>query len=299
MSSEGAINNCNSASSDEGSEDDQGNNEAQGLVNHGIYPKSNKLENHTSKLGWKEGNVIVGANGNERSSSDLRNALTVAELGGEGHYAQYSKGAEGSNGGQKDIVAEKGVGPSGKKEGSHVTEPLESLRAILSDPLTGVLMDDAMILPCGHSFSNGGLEHVLRMKACYTCLHGVTEDSASPNLLLRAAVQAFRREEELHGSHALKRRRERYDQEKGCYGGSTPLEHSRRKGVQFPFALTDRVTIKGNKRTPPRFVGREAIVVNQCLNGWYVVKTVDNSEQVKLQYRSLAKVPDAHSSKPL
>jgi hypothetical protein len=25
---------------------------------------------------------------------------------------------------------------------------------------------------------------------------------------------------------------------------------------------------QGNKRTPQRFVGREAIVTTQCLNGW-------------------------------
>lgn len=102
---------------------------------------------------------------------------------------------------------------------------------------------------------------------------------------------------------------------------------------------------QGNKRTPQRFVGREAIVTTQCLNGWlvliqhfliynmlvvtfirvflclnmlcyfqgntrnllllfnkrliyrYVVKTLDNAESVKLQYRSLAKVLD-DPSKP-
>jgi len=27
---------------------------------------------------------------------------------------------------------------------------------------------------------------------------------------------------------------------------------------------------QGNKRTPQRFVGREAIVTTQCLNGWLV-----------------------------
>jgi len=50
--------------------------------------------------------------------------------------------------------------------------------------------------------------------------------------------------------------------------------------------------IKGNKRTPERFVGRAAVVTAQCLNGWYVVKTLDNAESVKLQYRSLAKLTD-------
>lgn len=28
---------------------------------------------------------------------------------------------------------------------------------------------------------------------------------------------------------------------------------------------------QGNKRTPQRFVGREAIVTTQCLNGWSVI----------------------------
>jgi hypothetical protein len=77
------------------------------------------------------------------------------------------------------------------------------------------------------------------------------------------------------------------------------MDPPRGRGVQFPFAVTDRVIIKvlfygtqrhklfllflfnsflklivgrkmhqGNKRTPQRFVGREAIVTTQCLNGW-------------------------------
>ena len=28
---------------------------------------------------------------------------------------------------------------------------------------------------------------------------------------------------------------------------------------------------QGNKRTPQRFVGREAVVTTQCLNGWLVI----------------------------
>uniref|UniRef100_A0A453M834 PUB 62/63 C-terminal domain-containing protein n=1 Tax=Aegilops tauschii subsp. strangulata TaxID=200361 RepID=A0A453M834_AEGTS len=47
-----------------------------------------------------------------------------------------------------------------------------------------------------------------------------------------------------------------------------PAEVSRGKGVQYPFAVFDRVIIKGNKRTPERFVGRVAVVTAQCLNGW-------------------------------
>lgn len=74
------------------------------------------------------------------------------------------------------------------------------------------------------------------------------------------------------------------------------MDTPRGRGVQFPFVVTDRVIIKvsrvksqslalilvqlfvltnnwsemsqGNKRTPQRFVGREAVVTTQCLNGW-------------------------------
>lgn len=35
----------------------------------------------------------------------------------------------------------------------------------------GALMDDAMILPCGHSFGGGGIRHVIRMvSSCETIL---------------------------------------------------------------------------------------------------------------------------------
>ncbi|KAJ4823065.1 U-box domain-containing protein 62 [Turnera subulata] len=116
---------------------------------------------------------------------------------------------------------------------------------------------------------------------------------------LRAAVQAFYREEDAQFCRQSKRKREKFDQEKGNYGDATVMDGHRTRGVQFPFAVTDRVIIKGNKRTPQRFVGREAVVTTQCLNGWYVVKTLDNAESVKLQYRSLAKVPDDLSSKAM
>ena len=34
----------------------------------------------------------------------------------------------------------------------------------------GTLMDEAMILTCGHSFGSVGLQHVLRMVGCFICL---------------------------------------------------------------------------------------------------------------------------------
>ncbi|KAF5453750.1 hypothetical protein F2P56_028626, partial [Juglans regia] len=264
----------------------------------------------------KNGNVGQSANDstseNRQQQGSLRlgvyhDAVTIAEPDGELYYSQYLQGTEGNSGvaasasGHKDavVVVDNNCGFSGRKDVSISSESGESLRAILSDPITGALMDDAMILPCGHSFGSGGIQHVTTMKACYICSLSISEDSIAPNLSLRAAVQAFRREEELQFYRSSKRRRERFDQDKGGYGDSTLMDSPRGRGVQFPFAVTDRVIIKGNKRTPQRFVGREAIVTTQCLNGWYVVKTLDNAESVKLQYRSLAKVSDDPSSKSM
>ncbi|KAL4576066.1 hypothetical protein LXL04_012154 [Taraxacum kok-saghyz] len=220
------------------------------------------------------------------------NAITIADPTGELYYSQYLQGMEGSGAGLKDMLVDNGCGFSGRKD---VPNSGKSLRAILSDPLTGALMDDAMILPCGHSFGSGGMQHVMRMKACYTCSHPVLEGSVSSNLSLRSAVHAFRREEELQSERSSKRRK-RFHQENSNCGDLTLVDQSRCRGVQFPFIVSDRVIIKGNKRTPPRFVGREAVVTTQCLNGWYVVKTLDNAESVKLQYRSLAKVQDTQPS---
>ncbi|KAK9913862.1 hypothetical protein M0R45_037667 [Rubus argutus] len=229
-----------------------------------------------------------------------QNAVPVAESSdGDMYYSQYLQGSEGSAAAQKDLVVENGCGFSGRKDALCSSESGDSLRAILSDPVTGALMDDAMILPCGHSFGSSGVQQVIRMKACCTCSQSISEDLIAPNLSLRAAVQAFRREEELQFYRSSKRKRERFDQDKGAYGDLALTDPPRGRGVQFPFAVTDRVIIKGNKRTPQRFVGREAVVTTQCLNGWYVVKTLDNAESVKLQYRSLAKVSDDPSSKEL
>ncbi|OAY70452.1 U-box domain-containing protein 62 [Ananas comosus] len=168
----------------------------------------------------------------------------------------------------------------------------------------GTLMDDAMILPCGHSFGSSGMQHVYRMvslrKACCKCAQSISEDSVRPNfgmillstciqtvyfdkkkMALRSAVQAFLREEESHSLKASKRKRDRLELEKCGYDDPSHVDFSRGKGVQFPFAVSDRVIIKV-RRLP--------------LSDRYVVKTLDNAESVKLQYRSLAKVSDDQAS---
>lgn len=279
-------------------EDDEGFVGSKNDNSSGSVHSSNDKDKHDNILA-KEGNcnnnininIIRGGGGSSSHQQQGRgdcyeNAVAINES--EMYYSQFLHGNEGGNVGHKDI------GENGK-EGLLSVESGEPLRAILSDPITGTLMDDAMILPCGHSFGSGGLQHVIRMKACYSCSQSVTEDSFAPNLSLRFAIQAFRREEDLHSCRASKRKRDRLEQDKSSCGDLS-MYISRGKGVQFPFAVTDRVVIKGNKRTPLRFVGREAVVTTQCLNGWYVVKTLDNAESVKLQYRSLAKVSDSPSS---
>ncbi|XP_043725991.1 U-box domain-containing protein 62 isoform X2 [Telopea speciosissima] len=298
---------------DDEDEVDEGDGEVEGLVvadngnnknnnsSSSVHSSSEKLRNekanlqkHHSSFGRgllvKDGNVVQCEQQHQQGRvNQFENAVTIAEP--DMYYTHFLQGSDGSVLAQKEMGGDNGCGFSGRKDGSLSSESGESLRAILSDPLTGALMDDAMILPCGHSFGSGGMQNVLRMKACYTCSQPVSEDSVAPNLSLRSAVQAFHREEELL-SYRSKRRRDRFEQEKCSYGDPFPVDNSRGRGVQFPFAVTDRVIIKGNKRTPQRFVGREAVVTTQCLNGWYVVKTLDNAESVKLQYRSLAKVPD-------
>ncbi|KAI4985948.1 hypothetical protein ZWY2020_018578 [Hordeum vulgare] len=201
-----------------------------------------------------------------------------------------SRGDEEPGSVPREMRVEDGYGVIGRREGGPASSYWDLLRAHLSDPLTGILMDDAMILSCGHSYGSTGMQHIYRMKACGKCGQPITEDSIRPNLALGLAVQAFRREEE--SAKTLKRKRDRLEQDKCGNNDPNPVELSRGKGVQYPFAVFDRVIIKGNKRTPERFMGRVAVVTAQCLNGWYVVKTLDNAESVKLQYRSLAKFVD-------
>ncbi|XP_057483061.1 U-box domain-containing protein 62-like isoform X1 [Actinidia eriantha] len=292
-------NNDNNSNSEHGHGDAIGNGKSKHLSYVGASRGFMSKQGNFLQPGNDNSSVRANSNDDHQRGpvNQYQNAVTIADPDGDLYYSQYLQGPEGSGCGQKGVVVENGCGFSGRKDSSYSSEYGESLRVILSDPLTGGLMDDAMILPCGHSFGGGGMQHVIRMKACYTCSQPISEESVSPNLSLRAAVQAFRQEEELQVYRSSKRRRERFEQDKGSFVDSMSMDHPRGRGVQFPFAVTDRVVIKGNKRTPQRFVGREAIVTTQCLNGWYVVKTLDNAESVKLQYRSLAKVSDNPSLK--
>lgn len=133
-------------------------------------------------------------------------------------------------------------------------------------------------------------------------------------------------------------------------GDITP-ENGSHRGVQYPFSVNEKVVIKvhyslsacdhfhlpckyliedtmqGNKRTPDKFVGREAVITSQCLNGWYItspiheivwflfrslnikccwlfvwiwwrylLKILETGENVRLQYRSLRKIASLYDS---
>ncbi|KAG0562083.1 hypothetical protein M758_9G172900 [Ceratodon purpureus] len=184
-----------------------------------------------------------------------------------------------------------------------------SLRSSLSDPLTGALLEDAMASFCGHSYGGGTLQRVYDTMQCTVCGAAVEGISMVHNLALRAAAAAFKRTNEertslLHsGSLRLsKRKREigeqvdstrmtRSDKElpKSPEKDVSPRTGSQAKGVQYPFSVNEKVLIKGNKRTPEKFVGRDACITSQCLNGWYLVRLLDSGESVRLQYRSLAR----------
>ncbi|XP_010491055.1 PREDICTED: U-box domain-containing protein 62 [Camelina sativa] len=259
-------------------------------------------EDEDDDIDGNEGDVALNKDAGDDSVSAAGGAVIVVGQDNAAYYSQHFKTMETSfasrNEESSSVAADNGCDFSGRRDpSSSSSNSIESLRTILSDPTTGALMADAMILPCGHTFGAGGIEQVKQMKACCTCSQPVSEDSITPNLSLRVAVQAFCREENSQSNHSSKRKREGFDQERRTFGVTNHSGRSRNKSNHFPFAVADRVIIKGNKRTPPRFVGREAVVTTQCLNGWYVVKTLDNAESVKLQYRSLAKAAEDLSAK--
>ncbi|KAK9117907.1 hypothetical protein Scep_016000 [Stephania cephalantha] len=94
---------------------------------------------------------------------------------------------------------------------------------------------------------------------------------------LSAAAAAVKHEDDrrlFHNAALRKRRKEvgeqiytgkRLSRENGemSADGESPM-HPR--GVQYPFSVNEKV---GNRRTPEKFVGREAVITSQCLNGCY------------------------------
>ncbi|OAY75197.1 U-box domain-containing protein 62 [Ananas comosus] len=185
-----------------------------------------------------------------------------------------------------------------------IREP--SLRSVLSDPLSGAFLEDAMVVSCGHSFGGHMLKQVIDKARCSLCHAEIEADSLIPNYALRAAAVAVKMEDDrrlFHNAALRKRRKEagehmdalkRLSKENGEVAADAD-SHRQLKGVQYPFAVSEKVLIKGNRRTPDNFVGREAVITSQCLNGWYLLKILDTGESVRLQYRSLQKLSGLQS----
>ncbi|PNY02246.1 U-box protein [Trifolium pratense] len=150
---------------------DVNNNNGGSVVNgkaqhHSPYVSSREILGKDGEIVQLVHNNVSGATGEDQLRERLgktQNSVTVAETDCEEYYSHYLQGGEGSPSVQKVMVDDNGCGFSGRKDAGYSSESGESLRSILSDPVTGTLMDDAMILPCGHSFGGGGIQHVIRM----------------------------------------------------------------------------------------------------------------------------------------
>ncbi|GAV65893.1 hypothetical protein CFOL_v3_09405 [Cephalotus follicularis] len=200
-----------------------------------------------------------------------------------------------------DLSAEENA-VCGRSDNSYVTrdnlnkEP--SLRSVLSDSLSGGFLEDAMVVSCGHSFGGLMLRRVIEMSRCTVCSAEIETASLIPNLALRAAAAAVKQEDDrrlFHNAALRKRRKEMGDhtdsmKRQNRENGDVASEDGLHRGVQFPFSVNEKVVIKGNRRTPEKFVGKEALITSQCLNGWYLLKIIGSGENVRLQYRSLQKI---------
>ncbi|MCL7047454.1 hypothetical protein MKW94_014360 [Papaver nudicaule] len=176
-----------------------------------------------------------------------------------------------------------------------------SLRSVLSDPLSGAFLEDAMVVSCGHSFGGLMLRKVLEACRCCLCNAEIKSGFLIPNHALRAAAAAVKHEDDRRLFHnaALRKRRkevgENVDTVKRLNMENVEMSNENNsqmhhRGVQYPFSVNEKVVIKGNKRTPDKFVGREAVITTQCLNGWYRLQILGSGESVRLQYRSLQKI---------
>ncbi|GJY29719.1 zinc finger, RING/FYVE/PHD-type containing protein [Tanacetum coccineum] len=153
------------------------------------------------------------------------------------------------------------------------TEP--SLRSVLSDSLSGAFLEDAMLVPCGHSFGGMMLKRVVETVA------------------LRAAAGAVKREDDRRLFHNAAMRKQRRDVSDRWVNGDVSSENGSQRCIQYPFSVNEKVLIKGNRRTPDKFVGKKAIITSQSLNGWYLVNICESGEKVRLQYRSFTKIPNS------
>ncbi|KAK9051253.1 hypothetical protein SSX86_027880 [Deinandra increscens subsp. villosa] len=168
-----------------------------------------------------------------------------------------------------------------------------SLRSVLSDSLSGSFLEDAMFAPCGHSFGGMMLKRVVETGRCTICDAEVGTASLIPNHALRAAAAAVKREDDRRLFHNAAMRKQRREVGDRWVNGDATSENGSQRCVQYPFSVNEKVVIKGNRRTPDKFVGKEAIITSQSLNGWYLVNIIESGEKVRLQYRSFTKIPNS------
>ncbi|KAK1425425.1 hypothetical protein QVD17_20777 [Tagetes erecta] len=173
-----------------------------------------------------------------------------------------------------------------------------SLRSVLSDSLSGAFLEDAMFSPCGHSFGGMMLKRVIDTGRCTVCDAEVGTASLIPNHALRAAAAAVKREDDRRLFHNAAMRKHRREVGDRWVNGDATSENGSQRSVQYPFSVNEKVVIKGNRRTPDKFVGKEAIITSQSLNGWYLVNIIESGEKVRLQYRSFTKVPNSPPPPP-
>ncbi|PIN26833.1 hypothetical protein CDL12_00403 [Handroanthus impetiginosus] len=171
-----------------------------------------------------------------------------------------------------------------------------SLRSVLSDPLSGAFLEDAMLVSCGHSFGGLMLRKVLETSKCTLCNSEIEAGSLIPNHALRAAALAVKQEDDRRLFHNAALRKRRKEASEHRENGDVTPENGSHRGVQYPFSVNEKVIIKGNRRTPDKFVGKEAVITSQCLNGWYLLKIIESGENVRLQYRSLRKISTSQDS---
>ncbi|XP_073148639.1 uncharacterized protein [Henckelia pumila] len=178
-----------------------------------------------------------------------------------------------------------------------------SLRSVLSDPLSGSFLDDAMLVSCGHSFGGLMLRRVIETSKCTLCNTEIKAASLIPNHALRAAALAVKQEDDrrlFHNAALRKRRKEGIEHRGSAWSsylkysfsenGEVTVENGSPRALHYPFSVNEKVIIKGNRRTPDKFVGKEAVITSQCLNGWYLLKIIESGENVRLQYRSLRNI---------
>ncbi|XP_050275836.1 uncharacterized protein LOC126717906 [Quercus robur] len=250
---------------------------------------------------------MAGTNGSGRTSLAFRlmpqgNAiLDCSPIAAAGHVIPQSYVPISVSQFMDDLSAEEDVLCS-RSDNTYVSrnslnkEP--SLRSVLSDPLSGSFLEDAVVVSCGHSFGGLMLRRVIETSRCTLCSAEIENGPLIPNHALRAAAAAVKHEDDrrlFHNATLRKRRKEMGDhtdplRRSNRENGDVTADDGLHRGVQYPFSVNEKVVIKGNRRTPEKFVGKEAVITSQCLNGWYLLRIIGTGENVRLQYRSLRKI---------